>query len=119
MKQTKIFQLTDADAENAYYIMSFVVGRCAGIQEDPDTGEDWTKYKNVTVSIIRSTKDIEEALESHNVVSNNVFKFTVAELAEDAAQDHYNDKIFAIGAAVGKLPIRRCSSRFYLKVEVE
>ncbi len=119
MKQTKYFELTEADAVNAYFIMSRVVDRCAGMEKDPDTGQDWTTYNDVTISIIRSTRSMPEARENHNVVSNNIFKFTVAELAEDASMDNTNPKVSAIGRAVSKLAIRRCSSHFFLKVDLE
>ncbi len=60
-----------------------------------------------------------EAIHNHNVVSNNVFKFTVAELAAEADEKNTNPKVSAIGKAVSKLAIRRCNSHFFLKVELE
>lgn len=116
---TKFFELTEADASLAYYLMSIVVARCSGKQTDPDTDKDWTGYQNVTVSIVRSSKGMPDAMENHNVVSNNVYEFTVAELALDAGEDNYNPKVAAIGKAVTKLAIRRCSSHFFLKVELD
>lgn len=118
MTNIKFFELTEADATNAYYIMSIVADRCAGNQTDPDTDKDWTGYNNVTISIVRSSKGLPEAIENHNVVSNNVFVFTVRELAEDAVSDDCNPKVSAIGKAVTKLAIKRCSSHSFLKVEL-
>ena len=73
----------------------------------------------MTISIVRSSKGMPEAMEKHNVVSNNIFEFTVAELAMDAEDEDCNPKVSAIGRAVSKLAIRRCSSHFFLKVELD
>lgn len=83
MAETKYFELLEPGSFQAYHIMSMVAGRCAGAQEDPDTNESWAKYENVDISIIRSSKPLPAAVEDHNQVSDNLWEFTVEELAED------------------------------------
>ena len=119
MDNIKFFELTDAEESLAYFLLSKITARCAGFDKDPDTGQDWKGFKNVTISIVRSSKGFPEAMDVHNVVSGNVYEFTVEELAKDAEDDDCNPKVMAIGKVVSKLAIRRCSSHFFLKVELD
>ena len=118
MGDTKYFELLEPGSFQAYHIMSMVAGRCAGAQEDPDTNESWAKYENVDISIIRSSKPMPAAKENHNQVSDNLWEFTVEELAEDYSSDDTNPYVEQIGHAVAKLPIGRVSSHFFIKVVV-
>ena len=118
MAETKYFELMEAEAFQAYGIMSMVAGRCAGEDVDPDTNESWEKYENVDISIIRSSKPMPAAKESHNQVSDNLWEFTVEELAQDYSSDDTNPYVEQIGHAVAKLPIGRVSSHFFIKVTV-
>lgn len=116
--ETKFFDIPYADAQAVYQIMAIVSGRCAGEAVDPDSGEGWQKFENVDISVVRSTKRMPEALESHNQVSDLRWEFTVAELAADYSSPDCNEDVFEIGHEVGKLPIGRNSSHYYIKVEL-
>lgn len=84
MTETKYFDLTEVDSFQAYRIISMIAGRCAGADIDPDTNESWTKYENADISIVRSSKPMPAAMDNHNQVSDNLWEFTVEELAETA-----------------------------------
>lgn len=113
MKATYFFELTEASPQMGYFVMYQIASRCAG-----EADEDWSCYENATVSIVRSAMNMPEAMKSHNVVSNYVFQFETLELADDINYGD-NPKVFAIGMAVSKLAIKRCSSHFFIKVELE
>ena len=116
MAEIKYFELVEADSFQAYGIMSMIVGRCAGDQKDPDTNESWAKYENVDISIIRSSEPMPVAKDNHNQVSDNLWEFTVEELAKDYSSDDTNPYVEQIGHAVAKLPIGKVSSHFFIKV---
>ncbi len=119
MAETKYFELLQADSVQAYMIMQMVSSRCAGQEKDPESGQDWSSYENVDISIVRSSKPMPEAMDKHNVVSNLVFEFTVQELADDYTSEECNPYVEQIGAAVKRLPIGHSPSHFFLKVVLE
>lgn len=115
---TKIFEIYEANSAFVYYIMSMVAGRCAGEQEDPD-GEDWTKYDNIDVSIVKSTKAIDKgAFENHSQVGDLRWEYTVEEFAEDYKSVEPLLDIDEIGSEVQRLPVGRSMFHFYIKVEL-
>lgn len=118
MTETKYFELMEADSFQAYGIMAMVTGRCAGEEVDPDTKDSWAKYENVDIPIIRLSKSMPAAMDNHNQVSDNLWEFTVEELAEDYYSHGTNPYVEQIGRAVTKLPIGRVSSHFFMKVVV-
>ena len=118
MNETKYFELLDANPLQVYYIMSMVAGRSAGEEKDPDSGEDWSKYKNVDISIVRSSKPMPEAMDKHNLVSDLLWEFTVDELSEDYSSSDCNLDVENIGKEVKNLPIGKSSSHFFVKVEL-
>lgn len=118
MNETKYFELLEANPLQVYYIMSMVAGRCAGEEKDSDSGEDWSKYKNVDISIVRSLKPMPEAMDKHNLVSDLLWEFTVDELSEDYSSSDCNIDVENIGKEVKNLPIGKSSSHFFVKVEL-
>ena len=115
MATTKYFELTENDGVSTLMLLKFLADRCLGLAKDPDTEEDWTGYKNITFSIVRSAKNMPEAMNNHNVVSGYVYKFSVVEFGGAA----FSPKVTEMVEAVKKLPIRRCSSHFFLKVDLD
>jgi len=118
MKETKYFELFSTEPEQTYYILYSIAARCAGKEQDPDTGKDWSNYEDIDISIIRSSKPMPEAMEKYNVVSNLIFEFTVNELAKDCSSDVCNDGVKSIAKAISNLPIGRNNSHFLIKVDV-
>lgn len=115
---TKIFEIYEANSAFVYYIMSMVAGRCAGAQEYPD-GEEWTKYDNIDISIVKSTKGIENgAFETHSQVGDLRWEYTVEEFAEDYKSEFPLLDIDEIGREVQRLPVGRSMFHFYIKVEL-
>ena len=113
----KIFELYDTHPVTVYSTMSMIAGRCAGMQEDPD-GEDWTKYDNIDISIVKSTKQIMEAFDSHEQVGDLRWEYTIKEMAEDYKSEECLLDIDDIGKEVRKLPIGRCFFHYYIKAEL-
>lgn len=113
---TRFFELLSADHLQTSWIMTIIVGRCAGVNMDPDSDESWENFKDIDISIVRSSKPMPEAMEIHNQVSDNLWEFTVEELAEDYTSDDTNPYVEQICHAVAKLPIGRVSSHFFVKV---
>lgn len=118
MTETKYFELIGAESFQAYNIMSIIAGRCAGENVDPDTNESWAKFKNVDISIIRSSKPMPAAMNNHNQISDYLWEFTVKELAEDYISSDTNPFVEQIGHTVARLPIGRTSSHYFIKVVV-
>ncbi len=115
---TKIFEIYDSNSAAAYYIMSMIAGRCAGMQEDPD-GEDWTKYDNIDISIVKSTKGIENgAFENHNQVGDLRWEYTVKEFADDYNSQECLLDIDDIGHEISRLPIGKSYFHYYIKAEL-
>lgn len=115
----KFFDLTQGDFFNGIMIMRIISARCAGHEKDPDTNEDWTCYKNIDISVIRSRYTMPDAIRNHNVVNNLIYEFTVEELAEDYISDECNPDVENMCHHITRLPIGRNSSHFFIKVELE
>lgn len=117
-ENTTFFEILSADPIQVNWIMTIIVGRCAGVNMDPDSDESWENFENIDISIVRSAKTLPEAMDNHNQVSDNLWEFTVEELETDFRSDDINPHVEQIVKTVLLLPIGRVSSHFYIKVVV-
>lgn len=118
MKETKFFELYDANPFNLYYVIYMIAERCAGKQTDPDSGETWENYENIDISIVRSIKPMPDAINQNNQVSDLKWEFVKEELVSDLEDSETNPDIESIGNAVKNLPIGKTTSHFFVKVEL-
>lgn len=117
MKYTKFFELLDPKSASALYFLSVVSQRCAGADKDPDTNQDWSNYKKITISFIRSLKSMPVNEEEYNIIGDNVWNFTIEEITDSNAPN--SPKVNAVADAIKKFNGGKFRSHFFLMVELE